>query len=91
MDSHIESKLGHIVSAPVLSQPYLHVEDAMCEAPARALILWDVTEGMYQFMEVEPHINTHGKLRALVNGVQEVADLCCVAFNVGDGWDHWRD
>lgn len=72
-----------------LSAPYLHVDDAQTDAPARALILWDVTHGTYQFMEIHAETVTVRQLRALVNGVQHVTDLCALAFNLGDGWQHW--
>jgi hypothetical protein len=75
--------------APILSAPYLHVDDAMIEAPERALILWHVTEGVYQFMTIHAETATVRQLRALVNGVQEVTDLCALAYRIDGEWCHW--
>lgn len=74
---------------PILSQPYLWIDDAQTEAPERALILWDVTHGTYQFMAISAETVTVRQLRALVNGLQQATDLCVVAYNLGGEWCHW--
>lgn len=76
--------------APVLSQPYLHLQDAIDCAPERALILLDVNEGTYQFTAIGDEHTCYRHVRALVNGIQFVTDLCAVAYNMGDGWGYWE-
>lgn len=87
----MQDNIEHMVTVPVLSAPYLHVEDAMDCAPERALILWNVTEGTYQFITIGNEHQTYRHIRTLVNGIQFATDLCALAYNMGDGWQHWKD
>lgn len=75
--------------APLLSTPYLHVDDAMDCAQERALILWHVTEGTYQFMAIHAETATLRQLRALVNGLQEATDLVVLAYKIDGEWLNW--